>query len=163
MTDSAMAGAEQLASYNLVEKGSMQDQTIELAIDPGEWLGRRAANRFSAADVECLRTVRTKKQYRSSGLSWEDFCKQRIGVDRSNADAMIRKLKEFGPAYFDLAGIIRISPKRFRQIAPWVTEQGLRHDGDLIPLETSQAVRLACAVKELGRRAEGDSGSARRL
>jgi hypothetical protein len=142
----------------------MQDLTIQQAIDPGEWFGRRAATKFSAADVESLRAIRSKKLYRASQLTWEDFCKQRVGVDRSNADAMIRKLDELGAAYFHLAGIIRISPQRFRQIAGVVTERGVKFDGELIPFEPSQAVRLAAAVKDLTLRAEsGGSGSARRL
>jgi hypothetical protein len=141
----------------------MQDQTIQQAIDPGEWFGRRAA-KFSAAEVESFRSIRSKKLYRSFQLTWEEFCKQRIGVDRSNADAMIRKLDELGPAYFHLAGIIRISPQRFRQISGVVTERGVKYNGELIPFEPSQAVRLAAAVKDLSLRAGGDaSSSARRL
>lgn len=142
----------------------MQNQAIEQAIDPGEWFGRRAATRFSAADVESLRTIRTKKLYRTFQLTWEEFCKQRVGVDRSNADGMIRKLDELGRAYFHLAGIIRISPQRFRQIAGAINELGLKYDGELIPFEPSQAVRLAAAVKDLSVRVEGaDSSSGRRL
>jgi hypothetical protein len=131
----------------------MEEKTREKEVDLGEWLGRRAAARCPAADAERLRTIRSQKLYRAFGLTWEEFCKQRAGIDRSHADAIIRKLEEFGPAFFQLSGLIRISPTRFRSIAAAVTEMGLHYAGEFIPFDASAAKRLAAAVKALSSRA----------
>ena len=142
----------------------MEEKTRVNEVDLGEWPGRRAAARCSAADAERLRNIRSKKLYRAYGLTWEEFCKQRAGIDRSHADAIIRKLEEFGPAFFRLAGIIRISPARFRSIAAAVTERGLHYAGEVIPLQGSEAERLAEAIKALLSRAPVVSNDpARRL
>jgi hypothetical protein len=137
----------------------METDGIESAVDLGTWLGRRqafaaVAGRCSAADAECLRTIREKKLYRACGLNWEEFCRQRAGISRSLADQMVRQLEEFGPAYFHLAAITRITPENFRLIAPAVTEQGVQHGNELIVFSAENAVRLATAIEELRARAE---------
>ena len=77
----------------------MENDGMESAVDLGTWLGRRqafaaVAGRCSAADAECLRTIREKKLYRACGLNWEEFCRQRAGISRSLADQMVRQLVE---------------------------------------------------------------------
>ena len=137
----------------------MATNKMEDALDLGTWLGRRQAfaavtGRCSAADAECLRTIREKKLYRCCGLNWEEFCRQRAGISRSLADQMVRQLEEFGPAYFHLAAITRITPENFRLIAPSVTEQGVQHGSELIVFSAENAVRIASAVEDLRARAE---------
>ena len=139
----------------------METNKMEDAVDLGTWLGRRqafaaVAGRCSAADAECLRTIREKKLYRACGLNWEEFCRQRAGISRSLADQMVRQLEEFGPAYFHLAAITRITPENFRLIAPSVTEQGVQHGSELIVFSAENAVRLASAIEELRARAESE-------
>jgi len=132
----------------------MENNRIESAIDLGTWLGRRqafaaVAGRCSAADAECLRNVREKKLFRACRLTWEEFCRQRAGISRSGADQIIRHLEEFGPAYFHLSAVTRITPESFRLIAASVTEQGVRHGGELIAFRAENAARLATAIDAL--------------
>ena len=49
-------------------------------------------------------------------LTWDEFCKQHAGASRAHADEIIRRLQEFGAAYFRLSEIIRISPQSYRAI-----------------------------------------------
>ena len=120
----------------------------------GEWLGRRqafaaVAGRCSAADAECMRRIRDGKLYLERAKTWDDFCSHFLSMTRQNADRIIRLLEEFGPAYFQLAQLTRISPEVYRQLAPAMSEDGLRINGDVIALEPSNRDRLATAVAQL--------------
>jgi hypothetical protein len=126
--------------------------------DLGTWLGRRQAfsviaGKCSAADVECLRTLRKEKQYRYLGLNWEQFCKKHLGIARAVADRLIRQLEEFGPVFFQLGGVTRITPEEYRLIAGAVTEGGLAYEGETIPITEQNGPRLAEAVEALRLRA----------
>ena len=49
------------------------------AYELGQWMGRKQAfsglaGRCSAADAECLRQIRSRKQYRALKLTWRQFC-----------------------------------------------------------------------------------------
>jgi hypothetical protein len=129
-------------------------ETKTQEIDLGTCLGRRqafalVAGRCSAADAECLRTIREKKLYRALKVTWQEFCRKQAGVSRSTADQLIRYLEEFGPTYFHLAGITRITAYTYRRIAPAVSENGLDCGGELIPFDAKNAGRLTAAVEEL--------------
>jgi hypothetical protein len=129
--------------------------------DLGAWLGRKqafaaVAGRCSAADAECLRTIRQKKLYRARGVTWQEFCPQYAGISRSLADEVIRHLEEFGPAYFHLAGVSKITPQAFRLIAPAVSEEGVQCGDETIPFTPENAGRIAAAVEELRTRAEAE-------
>ena len=120
----------------------------------GEWLGRRQAfgtiaGRCSAAEAECLRRIRAGKLYLGRSANWSDFCITHLGMTKQNADRIIRLLEEFGPAYFQLSQLVRISTQTYRQIAPSVSEGGLRVNGDIIALDPSNSEKLAAAVAEL--------------
>jgi hypothetical protein len=124
--------------------------------DLGEWIGRRQAlatlaGACSAADAECLRQVRNGKKYRALGLNWEQFCHQRVGIDRGTAERIIRLLEEFGPRYFTLAQITGISAAEYRRLAPRIGEQGLSRDGQTLAITQENAPRLIEAVQELRR------------
>ncbi len=144
----------------------MQDQERDAVLELGTWMGRKQAfaslaGGCSAADAECLRHLREQKKYRALGLSWEAFCKQRIGITRQHADRLIRRLEEFGPQYFRLAQATGITPEEYRRIAGSVSEKGLEHAGELIPIGAEDAPRLIAAVEELRRQAEPQSSPAR--
>jgi hypothetical protein len=137
----------------------METNGMDDAVDLGTWLGRRqafavVAGRCSAADAECLRTIREKKLYRACGLTWEEFCRQKAGISRSGADQIIRQLEELGPAYFHLSSVTRITPESFRLIAPAVSEQGVEYGGELIPFSAENTSRLTAAIDDLRTRAE---------
>ena len=98
----------------------MQDQKRDAVLDLGTWMGRKQAfaslaGGCSAADAECLRQLRDQKKYRELGLSWAQFCKQRIGMTQPTADKIIRQLEEFAPG------------------TSWSLHQGTRHQGTRAP------------------------------
>jgi hypothetical protein len=134
----------------------MKQQKPDEILDLGTWMGRKQAfaslaGGCSAADAECLRQMREQKKHRALGLSWAEFCKQRLGVTRQYADRLIRRLEEFGPQYFRLAQATGITVEEYRRIAGSVGEKGLAHAGELIPITSEDAPRLIAAVEELRR------------
>ena len=138
----------------------MQDlKTAEPAADAGEFalgvmLGSRrafaaVAGRCSAADAECLRQVRDRKLYLSRAGTWEEFCPQLLGLSKTHALSMIRYLEEFGPDYFDVVQLTRITPEQYRAIAPAVRENNIHVNGQAIAMIPENSDRLAAAVAEL--------------
>jgi hypothetical protein len=127
--------------------------------DLGNWLGMRRAfgmmaGRASAADAECLRRIRDDKLYLSKSTRWEDFCEKYLGASKSQVNRMIHYLEEFGPEYFHLTQLTRISPEVYRAIAAQVKPEGLEFDGELIPLVPQNAQRVSEVVTELRKRFE---------
>jgi hypothetical protein len=129
----------------------------EEALDLGTWMGRRqslatVAGVCSAADAKCLRTMREQKKYRKLGITWEQFCKERLGISRSWADQIIRLDEELGPMYFTFAQVTGTTPEQFRKLRPAISGQALLHAGESIPIDAEHAPRLAIAVEELTRK-----------
>jgi hypothetical protein len=128
----------------------------DAAYEVGTWIGRRQAfaalaGSCSAADAECLRQVRNRKQYRTLGMNWREFCQKRVGANRKTVEQIIHRLEEFGPQYFTLAQVTGVTPEEYRRIAGSVSEQGLLHAGETIPIEAENASRLNEAVEALRR------------
>jgi len=124
----------------------------------GIWLGRKqafsaVAGRCSAADAECLRQIRESKSYRSLDLTWDEFYKDKVGVTRPVVDKTIRQLEEFGPAFFQLSSILRITADEYRLIAGSVAEDGVLYEGEKIAIDAENTSRLAQAVDTLRSRA----------
>jgi len=122
----------------------------------GAWMGRKQAfaslaGRCSAADAECLRQIREQKRYRALNMNWEQFCKQRVGVSYNTVDKIIRRLEEFGPAYFLLVQATGITDNEYRRISSAVKEKKLLHAGEEIPIIAENAPKLAAAVEALRR------------
>jgi hypothetical protein len=143
----------------------MQDKSTGKAVDLGKWLGRRqafalVAGRCSAADAECIRKMRAERNYRTLAPSWGEFCKQHLGISKAWANRMIQYLEEFGPAYFLLAQVARVTPEEYRRISGSVRGQALLHAGEEIPIEAENAGRLAVAIEELRRGQKADNGNA---
>ena len=141
--------------------------------DLGAWVGRRQAfstlaGSCSAADAECIRQLRDRKQYRELGMTWREFCQKRLGVDRKTAEQVIQRLEEFGPQYFTLAQITGVTPAEYRRIATSVSERGLQYAGETIPFAGENAPRLIEAVGKLAEqtapaRTEPNMGETERL
>ena len=120
----------------------------------GRLIGRReafniVAARCSAADAALLREMREKKLYLNHAKDWGEFCNQHLHLSRESADRLIRHLDEFGPTYFEVAQLTRISPATYRAIAPSIRDQALHHNGDAIALIPENAEKVAAAVSEL--------------
>jgi hypothetical protein len=119
--------------------------------DLGQWIGRRQAfgliaGRCSAADAECIRRIRDEKLYRNRNADWGEFCEQHLHMSRSNADRLIRLLERFGPDYFQISQITRVSADQYRAIAPLVAGGCLQVDGESVPLTPENSERIAAAV-----------------
>jgi len=120
----------------------------------GMMLGSRkafasVAGRCSAADAECMRRIRDKKLYSSRGATWEEFCPKYLGLSKAQANRVIRYLEEFGPDYFEVAQLTRITPEQYRAISPAIREKNIHVDGQAIALIPENSERVAAAVAEL--------------
>jgi hypothetical protein len=110
------------------------------------------ANRCSAAYAECLRNLRESGVYKRLGLTWEQFCAQRAGISRAQADRMIRRLEEFGANYFRLAEVMEISPATYRLIAGAVSDAGIQANGEVIPIGRENRHRIAAVIESARKR-----------
>ena len=126
--------------------------------DLGNWLGRWQAFGFvgarcSAADVECLREIRDRKLYKPKSRTWARFCTRYLGMSRAQVDRFLQYLVEFGPNYFHLTQIVRVSPRTYRIISPALLEDGILLHQTPIPLAPENAGRILRAVRQLKREA----------
>jgi hypothetical protein len=120
----------------------------------GQWIGRRQAfglisAKTAAAEVECLRRIREGRLYRSKCDDWAEFCQKYAGVTSSYANRLIRQFEEFGPSYFDLSRILRISADAYRQIAGSVSDDGISFGGEKIAITPENSDKIAEAVHAL--------------
>ena len=109
------------------------------------------AGSCSAADAKCLQTIRKEKKYRALGLTWEQLCKEQLGISRSTADQIIRDLEECGEAYFPMARVTGITAEQYRRLRPPVSGQKLLHAGQEIPIDAEHAAQLTAAIEEMRR------------
>ena len=128
----------------------LDDKSKTRDFDLGTWLGRRqafsmVAGKASAADVECLRTMRDQRLYKSKNERWGDFCTEHIGASKTHVDRLIHYLEEFGPSFFELTHVTRISPETYRLIAGNVSGEGVAPLKQRV-LFASRRLRLACAA-----------------
>ena len=119
--------------------------------DLGAWIGRGqafsfVANHCSAAQAECLTRIRKDGLYKALNLTWDEFCKQHAGASRAHADEIIRRLEEFGAAYFRLSEIIRISPQSYRTMQATVKGEAIEVGGESIPITPENAPRIRQAI-----------------
>ena len=122
--------------------------------DLGAWIGRGqafsfVANHCSAAQAECLTRIRKDGLYKALNLTWDEFCKQHAGASRAHADEIIRRLEEFGAAYFRLSEIIRISPQSYRTMQATVKGEAIEVGGESIPITPENAPRIRQAISAL--------------
>jgi hypothetical protein len=111
------------------------------------------AGRCSAAQAESVRRIRDEKKYKSCTPHWRDFCSSYLKMSQTQVDQLIRLLDEFGPGYFELAQLIRISADTYRAIEPSVKDRALHFEGRIIELDPKNAREVAAAVAELRRQA----------
>ncbi|HYW43748.1 MAG TPA: hypothetical protein VE959_12880 [Bryobacteraceae bacterium] len=127
---------------------------IESSLELGAWMGRgealgAMANRCSMTRAECLRNIRDSESYRLLNLTWDEFCDQHVGLSRPRVDALIQNLEEFGEPYFRLAEMISISPETFRRIAPKIQGETIEVDGEMLPIQPENAIRIRGEVHRL--------------
>ncbi len=109
------------------------------------------AGRCSAAHAASLRRLREQKLYKRVVSDWREFCSNYLKMSRTHVDRVIALLNEFGPGYFELAELTRISPETYRAIAPAVKEGVLEFQGNAIEMSVENSRKVAAAVAELRR------------
>ena len=109
------------------------------------------AGRCSAAQAQGIRHLREEKLFKRLCEKWDDFCPRYLRMSRAEADRIIRHLQEFGPAYFELSQLTRISPETFRAIAPAVTDGVLHHKGEAIELTAGNSRKVIAVIAEMRR------------
>jgi hypothetical protein len=70
-------------------------------------------------------------------------------MSRAQVDRLIQYLVEFGPNYFHLTQIVRVSPQTYRIISPALLEDGILLHQTPIPLAPENAGRILRAVRQL--------------
>jgi hypothetical protein len=128
----------------------------EALLDLGIVLGQTqafgmVAGRCTAAQALGLKRLREEKLYRHCAQTWEDFCRGYLQISKREADRTICLFDEFGPDYFDLSALTRISPETYRAIAPAVKDGALHFNGEAIPLQPENSRKVTAAVAELRR------------
>ena len=120
----------------------------------GEVLGSRRAlsaiaGRCSAAEAEHMRQIRDEKLFLAKASNWNEFCPKFLGMSKTHANRLIRLLEEFGPEYFDLAQLTRITPEQYRVLAPAVRDHTIEWKGEAIALLPENSDKVASAVEGL--------------
>ena len=91
----------------------------------------------------------------SRAETWADFCVKELHMGKSNANRLIALLERYGPEYFHIAQITRISSSDYRAIAPAISARGIESNGEVIPLTPENGERIAAAVQSLCDAREG--------
>ncbi len=128
-------------------------------LEIGMFLGQQrafglVAGRCSAAQATCLREIRDKKLYKNRCPDWDRFCTEYLHMARSHVHHIIGLLDEFGPGYFELAQLTRVSPETYRAIRPSIQDGSLHLDGEaigLIPANTARVAAAVAAMRKAGR------------
>ena len=123
-------------------------------LDLGAFLGRQEAfgliaGRCSAAQAVCLRAIYEKQLYKKRCPDWDRFCREYLHISRPHVQHIIKLLNEFGPDYFELSQLTRVSAETYRAILPALQDQSLHVDGESIALVPANAARISAAVAGL--------------
>ena len=127
---------------------------VAAVLDIGWLLGENhafgvVAARCSAAQATGIRRLREEKIYKRCISDWKEFCPKYLKMSSSHADRIIRLLEEFGPGYFEMLQLTRISPETYRELAPTIQNGALLVDGEAIELNPGNARKVATAIAEM--------------
>jgi hypothetical protein len=123
-------------------------------VNLGVLIGRRqafssVAARCTAAEVVQMKEIHDTKAYLRLAEDWESFCPEFLQMSHDKANKQIQLLENFGPTYFEVAQLTRISPETYRAIAPAIQDQKLHHNGEAIALIPENAEKVGAAVREM--------------
>jgi hypothetical protein len=123
-------------------------------LDLGAFLGRQEAfglisGRCSAAQAMCLREIYEKQLYKTRCSDWDRFCRDYLHMSRTHVQKIIKLLNEFGPEYFELSQLTRVSAETYRAIRPALEGNSLHVNGESIELIPANAARVSTAVASL--------------
>jgi hypothetical protein len=106
------------------------------------------AGRCSAAQAAALQQMRHDKVHTRFGLTWREFCTNHLKMSGAQADLIIRLLHEFGPDYFEHTQSVRIKPDTYRLIAPFIHENALHYQDQVMELNSANVQKLAESLRE---------------
>jgi hypothetical protein len=135
-------------------KKTINKQPQTSALELGKMIGQRRAfasigGICSATEAASLKKIRDDKMYLGHSKGWREFCKDHLRMARSTADKIIGLLNEFGPEYFAVAQLTKITPERYRAIAPSFRENAVHFMGEAIALLPDNTDKVAVAIDEL--------------
>jgi hypothetical protein len=138
----------------------MEEKNIENVLNLGTLLGRKQAlgmiaTRCTTAEIECLIQVHDNKLYLAVDFTWEDYCK-RLGLSRRTAERLMQQYKQYGPNLARLNSFTPIKSSEYRLFAATVTDEGLLHNGETIPLEPENSLRLSQVVEAIRQESEAE-------
>ena len=118
----------------------------------GEMIGLRkavgsVAGRCSAAAAASIKRMRDQKLFKSRAETWEQFCPKHLGMTSVHANRLIRYLDEFGPEFFHISQLMRISPQEYRALRPAVKDGALVRNGEAIALVPENAEKVTEAIQ----------------
>jgi hypothetical protein len=122
-------------------------------IDFGRWMGRREAFTPPPTLKACA-AFRDDQKYQQANCTWDEFCTQHLRISRRKVDREIAYLDQFGPAFFTLRQLAKVSVREYAAIAEHVSEDGIHFDSEVIALLPDNSAQLATAVDTLVQRAE---------
>jgi hypothetical protein len=70
-------------------------------------------------------------------------------MSKRSANQIIALFDEFGPSYFEVSQVTRISPETYRAIQPAIRDGALHHQGRAIALIEANSQEVAAAVAEI--------------
>jgi len=109
------------------------------------------AGRSAAAQAEGLLRIREGKLYRHCCANWKDFCPQYLRISGTQADRIIRLWQQYGPGFFELSQLVRVSPEFYRAIEPNIKDGALHFNGEAIELDPEISEKVAAIVAEIRR------------
>jgi hypothetical protein len=130
-------------------RAAADDASFELGKVLGQGIAfGTIAGRCSAAQAAAIRQVRNEKVHTRFGLTWRAFCPKHLKMSGAQADLFVRLLEEFGPDYFEHTQSVRISADTYRLVAPFIRDQALRYQDEVLELNSANVQKVAMAVKE---------------
>lgn len=104
----------------------------------------------SSAWAATLKQLRDSKAHQAFGIDRESFCTTYLNMSRIHADRLISTYEEFGPIYFNLNQVVKLSREKFRMIAGHVTDEGEIDLGDeKVSITKQNADRIREFIQDL--------------
>jgi hypothetical protein len=122
----------------------------DVVLDLGRFIGRAEGYRHVSLaakerELATLLEIKTRKLYRATGLSWEEFCQQRLGRGRQQVDEEIAGYRVLGVELLHVAELVGLTRDGLRELRalpadelPRLTAGGraVQFGQEELPLET---------------------------
>jgi len=107
------------------------------------------ASQSMAAVAKILKGLRDSGDFKSTGLPWDRFCPECIGLSRVRVDDIIDNYEQYGDTYFHLSEIVKISPEAYRAISSKIEDDTIEIDGEKVAIVTENAAPIRAAVHKM--------------